>query len=88
MQILTSKIGNLPLGLSSYIKNLLILTSLAGVHLIGCGDKQRFVPPLEFRPWLGVKKVSSPSNAQAAALMEAVIVLTLCCRDPSVTVQL
>lgn len=83
-----SKLGNLPLGLSSYIKNLLSLTSLEGKHLIGCGDKQWFVPPLVFCPWLGVSRVSLLSSTEAAELMEALIVLPLCCRDPSAAMQL
>ena len=66
---MASKPGKLPLGLSFYIKNLLSLTSLEGKHLIGCGDKQRFVPPSEFCPWLGVSRVSLSSRREAAERM-------------------
>lgn len=85
---MASKRGNLPLGFSYYIKNLLSLTSLEGKHLIGSGDKQRFVPPLVFCPWLDVSRASLSSSMEAAELMEAVIVVPLCCRDPSVALQL
>lgn len=58
---MASKPGNLPLGLSNYIKKLLNLTSCDGKHLIGCGDNKAL-----FCPWLGVSRVSLSSSTEAA----------------------
>lgn len=88
VQIVASKLGNLPLGFNNSINNLLSLTSLEVKHLIGCGDKQRFVPPLVFCPWQGVCGVSLSTRTEAAELMGAAIVVPLCCHDPSLAIQL
>lgn len=77
------KLGSLPLGLGSYIKNPLHLTSPEGGHLMGCGDKQWFVLPLVFCPWLLLSTVPLPSSVDAAELMWAVIALPLRCCDQS-----
>lgn len=75
--------GQLPLGLRNYIKNLLNPTSCDGKHLIGCGDNKAL-----FCPWLSVSRVTLSSNTEAAERLGAVIVVHLCCRDPSATRQL
>lgn len=72
--------------LSYYIKNL--QTSLEGKHLIDCGDKQTFVPLLVFCPWFSASRVSLASSTEAAERMGAVIVVPLCCCDPSVAIEL
>lgn len=73
--------------LSYYIKNL--LTSLEGKHRIDCGDKQTFVPLLVFCPWFSVSRVESVQRYGGCRTDGGfVIVVPLCCCDPSVAIEL
>lgn len=80
---MAAKPGQLPLGLSNYIKNLLDLTSCDDKHLIGCGDNRAL-----FCPWLSASRVTLSSNTAAADCFGAAMVVHLCCRDPPAARQL